>query len=52
MAEKESKTELNQRVERILEVLDREYGREYRSYLNHETPRQHIIAVKMSAHCT
>lgn len=52
MAEKESKTELNQRVERILEVLDREYGREYRCYLNHETPWQLLIAVIMSAQCT
>ena len=52
MAEKESKTELNQRVERILEVLDREYGREYRCYLTHETPWQLLIAVIMSAQCT
>ncbi len=52
MAEKESKTELNQRVERILEVLDREYGREYWCYLNHGTPWQLLIAVIMSAQCT
>ncbi len=48
----ESRTELNQRVGRILEALDREYGREYRCYLNYETPWQLLIAVIMSAQCT
>lgn len=48
----ESRIELNQRVGRILEALDREYGREYRCYLNYETPWQLLIAVIMSAQCT
>lgn len=48
----ESRTELNQRVGQILEALDREYGREYRCYLNYETPWQLLIAVIMSAQCT
>ncbi len=52
MAKQESRKELNQRVERILEALDREYGREYRCYLNYETPWQLLIAVIMSAQCT
>lgn len=52
MAKRESRKELNQRVERILEALDREYGREYRCYLNYETPWQLLIAVIMSAQCT
>lgn len=52
MAKLESRKELNQRVERILEALDREYGREYRCYLNYETPWQLLIAVIMSAQCT
>ncbi len=32
--------------------IDREYGTEYRCYLNHETPWQLLIAVIMSAQCT
>ena len=37
---------------RILELLDREYGMDYRCYLNHETPWQLLIAVILSAQCT
>lgn len=37
---------------RILELLDREYGTDYRCYLNHETPWQLLIAVILSAQCT
>lgn len=40
------------RIERILNALDKEYGTEYRCYLNHETPWQLLIAVIMSAQCT
>ena len=40
------------RVARILELLDREYGMDYRCYLNHETPWQLLIAVILSAQCT
>lgn len=39
-------------VKEILELLDREYGTEYRCYLNYETPWQLLIAVIMSAQCT
>ncbi|MCC8026984.1 MAG: endonuclease III [Clostridium sp.] len=49
---RETKGELSARIGRILEALDREYGREYRCYLNHETPWQLLIAVIMSAQCT
>ena len=35
-----------------VKALDREYGTEYRCYLNHETPWQLLIAVIMSAQCT
>ena len=49
---RETKAEQAARVGRILEALDREYGREYRCYLNHETPWQLLIAVIMSAQCT
>lgn len=44
--------ETKERVGKILELLDREYGREYRCYLNYETPWQLLIAVIMSAQCT
>ena len=40
MAKRETKAERAVRVQKILEALDREYGTEYRCYLNHETPWQ------------
>lgn len=49
---RETKKEQAARVSRILEALDREYGTEYKCYLNHETPWQLLIAVIMSAQCT
>ena len=49
---RENKKEQAARIERILKALDREYGTEYRCYLNHETPWQLLIAVIMSAPCT
>lgn len=41
-----------ERVKKILELLDREYGMEYRCYLNHENAWQLLIAVILSAQCT
>ncbi|MDD7403288.1 MAG: endonuclease III [Butyribacter sp.] len=41
-----------QRVERVLALLDNEYGTEYRCYLNYETPWQLLIATMLSAQCT
>ncbi|MEY8338573.1 endonuclease III [Lachnospiraceae bacterium 62-35] len=52
MSEKETKEEQDKRVKKVLELLDQEYGTEYRCYLNHETPWQLLIAVIMSAQCT
>ncbi|MCI6887173.1 MAG: endonuclease III [Lachnospiraceae bacterium] len=52
MAKRETKAELSARIGRILAALDREYGTEYRCYLNYETPWQLLIAVIMSAQCT
>ncbi len=52
MAKRETKAQRAERVERILAAMDREYGTEYRCYLNHETPWQLLIAVIMSAQCT
>lgn len=52
MAKRETKAQREERVKQILDTLDREYGTEYRCYLNHETPWQLLIAVIMSAQCT
>lgn len=52
MAKRETKAAREARVARILAAMDREYGTEYRCYLNHETPWQLLIAVIMSAQCT
>ena len=40
------------RINKILELLDREYGTDHRCYLNHETPWQLLIATMLSAQCT
>lgn len=52
MAKRETKAQRDERVANILAALDREYGIEYRCYLNHETPWQLLIAVILSAQCT
>lgn len=52
MAKRETKSELKERIEKVLHALDREYGTEYICYLNHETPWQLLIAVILSAQCT
>ncbi|MDO4438035.1 MAG: endonuclease III [Eubacteriales bacterium] len=49
---KETKKERDKRVARILELLDKEYGTEYRIYLNHDNTWQLLIAVILSAQCT
>ena len=40
MGKKETKAQREARVKKILDLLDQEYGTEYRCYLNHETPWQ------------
>lgn len=52
MRKRETKAQRADRVNRILDLLDEEYGREYRCYLNYETPWQLLIAVILSAQCT
>ena len=52
MRTKESKSRRTLRVRSILDALDREYGTDYRCYLNDETPWQLLIAVILSAQCT
>ena len=49
MRTKESKSRRTLRVRSILDALDREYGTDYRCYLNYETPWQLLIAVILSA---
>ena len=39
-------------VKKILELLDKHYGTDYKCYLNHETPWQLLIATILSAQCT
>lgn len=41
-----------ERVNRIMELLDKEYGTDYRCYLNHDSAWQLLIATILSAQCT
>lgn len=43
---------MTERVRKILERLDQEYGTEYKCYLNHENAWQLLIATMLSAQCT
>lgn len=52
MAERRITKKERERVERILEALNKEYGTEYRCFLNYETPWQLLIATILSAQCT
>lgn len=49
---RESKAKRSERVSRILEKLDREYGTDFRCYLDHENTWQLLFAVILSAQCT
>lgn len=51
MAIKISKKE-RERINNIIDALNREYNMEYRCYLDHETPWQLLIATILSAQCT
>lgn len=51
-AGKSSGTLQAERIDRILKLLDEEYGTDYRCFLNHKTPWQLLIAVILSAQCT
>lgn len=51
MVKRITKTE-RERVQKILDLLDEHYTREYKCYLNYETPWQLLIAVILSAQCT
>lgn len=43
---------MTKRTREILELLNQHYSREYKCYLNHETPWQLLIATILSAQCT
>ena len=43
---------MKKRTRQILDMLDEQYGTEYRCYLNYETPWQLLIATMLSAQCT
>lgn len=43
---------MTKRTREILDKLDEKYTREYKCYLNHETPWQLLIATMLSAQCT
>ena len=49
---RESQAKRAERVSRILEKLDREYGTDFRCYLDHENTWQLLFAVILSAQCT
>lgn len=52
MRKRETKAEMTARAGRVLERLDREYGTDFRCFLEYETPWQLLIAVILSAQCT
>lgn len=43
---------MTKRTKAILDLLDETYSREYKCYLNHETPWQLLTATILSAQCT
>ncbi len=49
---KESKKKRDERLKRILDALDREYGTDYRCYLEHKDAWQLLVATILSAQCT
>ena len=43
---------MTKRTKEILNLLDETYTREYKCYLDHESPEQLLIATMLSAQCT
>lgn len=43
---------MKKRTKEILEILDEQFGTEYKCYLNYETPWQLLAATMLSAQCT
>ena len=49
---KESKKKRDERLQRVLDALDKEYGTDLRCALEHEDPWQLLVATILSAQCT
>ena len=49
---RESRKKKEERIGLILEALDREYGTDFRCYLDHENAYQLLFSTIMSAQCT
>lgn len=49
---RESKTAKTKRIQAILAAFDREYGTDYRCYLEHKDAWQLLVATILSAQCT
>ena len=43
---------MKNRTKEILDILDQQFGTEYKCYLHYETPWQLLIATMLSAQCT
>ena len=43
---------MKKRTKEILDILDSQFGTEYKCYLNYETPWQLLAATMLSAQCT
>jgi endonuclease-3 len=43
---------MTKKTKEILDLLDANYGTEYKCYLNYQTPEQLLIATMLSAQCT
>ena len=52
MAKRRITKKEKERMERIIEILNKEYTMELRCFLDHETPWQLLIATILSAQCT
>lgn len=52
MADKRITKKERERMERIIEALNKRYTKEYRCFLHYETPWQLLIATILSAQCT
>ena len=52
MAKKRITKKERERIQNVLDLLDENYSREYKCYLNHENAWQLLIATMLSAQCT
>lgn len=52
MAQRRISKKEQERMERIIALLNQEYGQDYRCFLHYETPWQLLVATILSAQCT